>query len=305
MLILHHYKKKLACMAIAGCIAAYGYAQGEMYFGGYHDGFTAGVQNNFSPQALDAQSVYQGGNDDGYNMAAVNAFAPAMPDQFTPYTSSLSGDGYSAAEHHDYDRQFLTQYTPYTSSVENDGYADELAVGQALPIELISFKGTTEGKTSLLQWAVADEKDIIRYELERAGENGAYKVIYVNNIATPSANETHREYADKQPLTGKNFYRLKITERNGKLKYSNVVLLIFNGTKNTLIVYPNPAKNFVTITGSASIQSVELTDMSGRKLKQFAATYGNQYPLNGVKSGMYILRVKAGDDITSIRLLVQ
>src|SRR6218665_2811687 len=167
--MLYHYKKIVTCTAVFGCIAVSSYAQEEMYHGGYHDGFAKGVQNNFSPSALAAQSIYKGGDGDGYAMIDVNVFTPGM----------------------------LAHYTPYTSSIENDGYAGQLAIGQVLPIQLLSFTGmAVNNKTGHLIWTVANENDIVRYELERSNNSIVFEAIFSVPVTTPAASVTPKSHID-------------------------------------------------------------------------------------------------------------
>lgn len=303
--MLYHYNKFIACTTVLLCITVCSYAQEEMYHGGYHDGFAKGVQINFSPSALAAQSAYKGGNGDGYAMMAANGFSPGTLSHYVAYTSSISDDGYGAAEDHDYDRQFLTQYTPYTSSMENDGYAGQLVIGQVLPIQLLSFTGMAVNKTGHLIWTVANENDIVRYELERSKNSIDFETIFSTPVTAPATTETQKEYIDQKPFTGKNFYRLKIYGYDGEIKYSIIVLLVFKPDKASITVYPNPAKDFITVTSSGKIQTVELFDMSGKRIRSFTPASNDNYSLAGVKAGMYILSVQADDKVTSVKVLVQ
>ncbi len=275
--MLYHYNKFIVCTTVLLCITVCSYAQEEMYHGGYHDGFARVVQINFSPSALAAQSVYKGGDGDGYTMMDVNEFTPGM----------------------------IAHYTPYTSSMENDGYAGQLVIGQVLPIQLLSFTGMAVNKTGHLMWTVANENDIVRYELERSKNSIDFEIIFSTPVTAPATTETQKEYIDQKPFTGKNFYRLKIYGYDGEIKYSIIVLLVFKPDKASITVYPNPAKDFITVTSSGKIQTVELFDMSGKKVRSFTPASNDNYSLAGVKAGMYILSVQADDKVTSVKVLVQ
>jgi hypothetical protein len=63
---------------------------------------------------------------------------------------------------------------------------------------------------------------------------------------------------------------------------------------NTFQLYPNPAKNFITvqlnnnITGSAA---VSISDMSGKVLKNLQINGTSNIPVNDIQSGCYMLKV--------------
>lgn len=277
MLTLYNYKKKIFCTIAALCFITSGFAQEEMYHGGY---------------------------DDGYSGVAVNNFSPALLNHFVAYTSTLSDDGYSAAEHHNYNRQFITQYTPYTSGMMDDGYAGTIAFNQVLPIQLISFEGSRINKTSLIRWKVADEADIASYDLERSNSGNAFTLLHNQIVLTPSSFERQREYIDANPFPGNNFYRLKINDKDGNYEYSNIVLVIFS-EQNSLVVYPNPTKEYFIIDAAQKIINAELIDMTGRRIKYYKPSVDNRYSIQGITTGMYMLNIYTSGQKTSVKIMVQ
>lgn len=75
------------------------------------------------------------------------------------------------------------------------------------------------------------------------------------------------------------------------LEIKGNVLAVENPIKETFKVYPNPAINEINIKG-IEVSSLELFDMSGRKLKDFR-TFGNLHRImiDDLKSGIYLLRI--------------
>ncbi len=74
---------------------------------------------------------------------------------------------------------------------------------------------------------------------------------------------------DLNPLSGNNYYRLKIIDKNGKTTYSPVRLIEFE-PKNNLQVYPNPTGQKLRIAHTIISKELVLsiTDISGRIVQQ-------------------------------------
>ena len=70
--------------------------------------------------------------------------------------------------------------------------------------------------------------------------------------------------------------------------------------------YPNPTPNYVTIE-AASLQHVELYDNEGRKLEDYDANGNETITINVANrsTGIYYLRIHAGDNVTIQKLIKQ
>ena len=68
-----------------------------------------------------------------------------------------------------------------------------------------------------------------------------------------------------------------------------------------MIIFPNPATNFVNIQGTANIQQVELFNLEGQRV---AAEYGDvrTLSLEGLASGMYIMKVTSDKGTTTYKV---
>lgn len=73
-------------------------------------------------------------------------------------------------------------------------------------------------------------------------------------------------------------------------------------------VYPNPAKDWITIdTGNESIQHIELLDMTGKLILTNAKVESGtvKIDLNGVSSGVYVVKVSTKDDQFIQKILIE
>jgi hypothetical protein len=175
-----------------------------------------------------------------------------------------------------------------------------------LPLQLISFEGTMLGEDALLRWHTTNEVNIARFEIERKlpKENG-FSVFAAVNAKNNLVN--YYNITDYKLLTGITWYRLKITDKDGKITYSNIVS-VANKKPNTITIFPNPAKEVITLrfdsrrNGKASIVSVD------GKIIQTNINITQQVNSINVSSfspGMYILQLETKEGIETIQFIKQ
>ena len=116
---------------------------------------------------------------------------------------------------------------------------------------------------------------------------------------------------DKEPLTEKNYYRLKSVDIDNASKISNVVLLKLSGVKQDILVMGNPFKNNILVRFVKSPDSkgeLRLTDMAGRLMARQAFGPGEQQiqfimPAGKLAGGVYLLQAVIGNEKFVTRVL--
>ena len=73
---------------------------------------------------------------------------------------------------------------------------------------------------------------------------------------------------------------------------------------NTFILYPNPAKINVTIKGLNGIAQVELFDITGKKVMNLSQPVNNQFNVESLRSGIYIVRLTDDSKGVSVKKLI-
>ena len=108
--------------------------------------------------------------------------------------------------------------------------------------------------------------------MERSSDQRNFSEIYSITADAARCGQPF-DYTDAQPLSGINYYRLKITDADGKVTYSNIVALI-NAVKGFALVgiIPNPIKgNTLKIASAAAVPTkvdLVITDAQGRVMKR-------------------------------------
>ncbi len=164
-----------------------------------------------------------------------------------------------------------------------------------VPITLEYFKGSKQGKLNMFEWKVNCTSTQAIFTLERSSDG-----IRFNGIGGFTATQDRClqafNYTDASPLSGVNYYRLKITDVDGKSAYSSTISLL---NKETGFAFVNMVPSVVTNTTVLNINSdindkiqLVITDASGRQVQTQQAVLvpgGNPITINAGKlaSGVY------------------
>jgi hypothetical protein len=167
---------------------------------------------------------------------------------------------------------------------------------QLLPIKIISFTAIPKGNQVNLQWMVTEQTGVDKYEVETSvdGRNFA-------SIATVSCNGNQSATYDAvhtTPVTGINYYRIKTTEKDGTISYSEIRKVTF-GKSGDVIIYPNPVLTGVvniTLTGNMvnKAATVSILSMDGKLIsqQQIATTSQTEtIDISKLANGSYIVRL--------------
>uniref|UniRef100_A0A7C3UXR2 T9SS type A sorting domain-containing protein n=1 Tax=candidate division WOR-3 bacterium TaxID=2052148 RepID=A0A7C3UXR2_UNCW3 len=71
-------------------------------------------------------------------------------------------------------------------------------------------------------------------------------------------------------------------------------------------IYPNPANSFFVIRSSLPVKEIEIFDVSGKLIKEIAFSSSKpKISLKGIKSGVYLLKIKAENKEFTQKLIVK
>ena len=127
-----------------------------------------------------------------------------------------------------------------------DIYGSKLFSTGTLPVRLLDFKVVSGLDFVTLQWKTDNEINNRGFEIQRS-QNGTnwQNIDFVDKATAPSTIQNYK-WEDRNPLTGKSFYRLKQVDNDGKFEYTKV-LSITRNSKTTISVYPNPARESIQV----------------------------------------------------------
>ncbi|MBS1605082.1 MAG: M36 family metallopeptidase [Bacteroidetes bacterium] len=174
-----------------------------------------------------------------------------------------------------------------------------------LPVNFLSFDAKKLNGLSQLHWTVNDEIDAAKYIIERSTDGGTYTAIG----EVPAANSGDYSFTDAQPVDGRDYYRIREQDHDGKPTISGIRLLQFNSKSFVVKLSPVP-----TYTHSVQLEidadnnkavTATLLSMTGQAVKVFVVRPGmNQLDLSDLSKGMYFLSVQPDTGEAQIRKLI-
>ena len=160
--------------------------------------------------------------------------------------------------------------------------------GGVYPIQLLNFSCTAFGSTAKLNWKTGNELNFSRFILEHSKDGRSFETLAVVN-----AKGSYSSYVyDDRNVTGTAFYRLKMIDRDGTAKYSDIRSVRF-GEGLHFTIAPNPAAEVVYVysKSNTAIQSVQVLSISGQVLKTISNyNSGQGIDVHNLKGGIYLIK---------------
>ena len=172
----------------------------------------------------------------------------------------------------------------------------------ALPIELLSFSGKVEKSTTQIFFSTATEVDNDYFSIERSPNSRDFSEIGQVKGAGTSYEPQDYIFTDERPLQGKNYYRLRQVDFDGRFSFSPVITATF-GEAHQMTLAPLPATETLNIqfqTPSNEGGSWQVFDMSGRRLLSgeiLAETVEQPVNIAKLPVGAYVLRLTVGQEV--------
>lgn len=186
------------------------------------------------------------------------------------------------------------------------GESTEYILGAAffpLPVTLISFTAQKQSSSVKLNWETENEIDFSKFAVERSTDNQSW-TIFAEVSALNRAGRNSYTTADENPVIGMNLYRLKEMGISGDYKYSNIVRADFSKI-TSISISPNPAKDYIIVTGAVAYKQIQLFDAAGKIVKQINKESNNRYSITGLNKGIYFIRFIGGEDMPMQKIIIE
>ena len=182
-----------------------------------------------------------------------------------------------------------------------------------LPVTFNGFTAVKNGETVVLQWGYfTDEKDI-RFEVQRMAEGGNFETIKtLTSTTTGTGNHT---YIDATPVKGKNYYRIRALQSNGKDVFTNIRIVSIEKKNISLVkTFPNPVNDqFTLMVKSLAAKQVQITVFGSNGttavLQQQAIVVTGlntiQLDTRSLAAGVYFVQLVAGEETIQTRFVKQ
>jgi hypothetical protein len=191
---------------------------------------------------------------------------------------------------------------PYYGAAPDLGYAES---NYTFPVELLSFSAVLKDRKAELRWTTATESNNVGWDVERyiPGSVAWQKIGFVQGKLNTTV-ESKYSFEDNNTPGATIHYRLKQIDKDGRYRYSSVIVLHPSTGNNKLSMYPNPVKNTATVSfevaqsGMADLSVYTGKGQLVRRLlnqnmqagKQFISVKNLELP-----AGQYYLRLTTAD----------
>lgn len=168
-----------------------------------------------------------------------------------------------------------------------------------LPLDLLGFTGEEKSGRSFLQWTTTNETNFSHFMIERSAD--AKNFTPLKTISASKGTTLVKKYStyDESPLKGTNYYRLRMTDKDGSFTFSDIVKVNVATTSASSGCYPNPAASFVNVmlnNTEAGTFDYSVSTLQGNVLKAGVTTLGMgtqqvKIDLANTPSGVLIIRM--------------
>jgi subtilisin-like proprotein convertase family protein len=180
----------------------------------------------------------------------------------------------------------------------------------ALPLELSSFNVRAKTKTILLDWQVLYEKEIFGYEIERR-EMGILTFQQVGFVELNNNQADQKTYNFEDEFVEKGIvyqYRLRMLDYSGEISYSEIREAKISKGGITMNVYPNPARDILTIglwgEENENIE-IEIINIAGKRLAIYNLELGNNLiDISEFPNGIYIIKTVKLESLIQQKLVI-
>jgi hypothetical protein len=206
---------------------------------------------------------------------------------------------------------------PTTTSSTADGGLDMIAItgiaiaNSVLPTRFINFDAVENNDIINLKWVVENESSVDKYDIERSTDGINY--FKINEIQSVGSSNGHT-YSLPDNVAGVSsdqlFYRIRQYDKTGASYFSNTVAIRRNNKTAAIMIYPNPASEFLFVNIPSSLKDkgvLNVTNSTGAKVISHEVQLfngNNSFTVNGVKqlpNGIYQLSIKLQSGKTIVR----
>lgn len=176
-----------------------------------------------------------------------------------------------------------------------------------MPVDIVSLIATKTAKGAQLNWKVANEINVSRYEVQKSGDGGSFRTIG-HVFAGEKSTYT---FTDEQSTAGTSFYRIRSVDNDGKYKFSTIISFSNGKSAALLRAFPMPARNQVTLQHGTIEGKAQITISSenGQIMKRVVPATGSMQTsidLSSLKAGLYLLRLEnSNGEVETLKVVKQ
>ncbi len=173
-----------------------------------------------------------------------------------------------------------------------------------VPISMEYFKGAIQSGNHLLNWKANCTSLEAKFNIERSTDGRKYFSLGTINASNTRCLQPF-DFIDNNPAAGMNYYRIKMTDVDGKISYSSIIALLNKKTGFEIVnLLPNPVTDGTALLNITSAENqsatIVVTDAMGKKVQSMDKSVISgftQIKMNfaDLASGVYTISVYTGN----------
>ncbi|MBC7890091.1 MAG: hypothetical protein H7Z13_19620 [Ferruginibacter sp.] len=163
-----------------------------------------------------------------------------------------------------------------------------------LPVNFTSVTAIRKGEQIVVEWNVQNEINVAKYEVEKSMNGTDFYLVNTSKLNGLNNSAGNYRWIDQLPITGNNFYRIKMIGVDGHFQYSATVkVTIANNLQQITVSTTQPATGNINLTFNnmpAGIYQAKLLNMQGQLMHIQKIQHPEGTVIEKIESG----RAKAG-----------
>jgi hypothetical protein len=212
------------------------------------------ILKNYGPYALAASNGISGSGPDFVSVPAMTILNnyDDIDDSITAGTAGFLGTGnvtfnYFTTTYYDLTGNYTFNFT--ASDVINFTVIYYYCNDVVPPAELTNFNAQLQTNSLIdVNWQTINDQEGRVYTIQKSDDGTNFNDVgNVDSYAGSDSSTYLFDYSIKSNERAKIYFRLKISDKNGNVHFSDVRSVVLNGVSNGITLYPNPASNFLNI----------------------------------------------------------
>jgi len=182
----------------------------------------------------------------------------------------------------------------YTLAIDNTANPSTVTLTKTiitLPVAWGKFVAVAQDKKVKLEWTTLSESNTKDFSIEYSTDGRQFRTI--GNVAAKGNSSSANDYTFTHSLPdlgANNFYRLKQSDVNGKVNYSEIRTVRFKKGQALAVQVVNPTRGMLQVSVNTTDISINLLDNNGRPLRKMILQPGvHQIDIQNLPSGTYQL----------------
>jgi hypothetical protein len=176
-------------------------------------------------------------------------------------------------------------YTGYLGTFSPFAILDPMFL---LPVIFDGFKLEKDGKTTLVKWNTRQEQNSKDFVIQHSLNGNEWTNIGLLAGAGNSTSMRSYNFVHRNPVAGKNLYRVMQQDLDGKISFTSILYINFDREGNAFNVLSNPVMNGQLKVNLANNEIIKLYNSNGQLLRSIKSIAGVQvFDLSDFTPGLY------------------